>query len=54
MLVELAYHFVSLIDSRIEPVPFRPEDFVDEDPLVWEVKKEGIAIMPEIVSLTEK
>lgn len=32
------------IDSRIEPVPFRPEDFIDEDPLVWEIKKEGIAI----------
>jgi predicted nucleotidyltransferase len=34
------------IDSRIEPVPFRPEDFVDEDPLVWEIKREGIAIEP--------
>lgn len=34
----------STIDSRIEPVPFRPEAFVDEDPLVWEIKKEGIPI----------
>ncbi len=32
------------IDSRIEPVTFRPEDFVDEDPLVWEIKKEGMLI----------
>jgi predicted nucleotidyltransferase len=32
------------IDSRIEPVPFKPETFVDEDPLVWEIKKEGIPI----------
>lgn len=42
------------IDSRIEPVAFRPEDFVDEDPLVWEIKKEGIVIMPEMVSLSER
>jgi uncharacterized protein len=34
----------SNIDSRIEPVPFRPDTFVDEDPLVWEIKKEGILI----------
>ncbi|HCC69056.1 MAG TPA: nucleotidyltransferase [Nitrospiraceae bacterium] len=34
----------SEIDDRIEPVPFRPEDFVDEDPLVWEIKKEGIPL----------
>jgi len=34
----------SAIDSRIEPVPFKPETFVDEDPLVWEIKKEGILI----------
>ncbi len=32
------------IDHRIEPVPFRPEDFVDEDPLVWEIKKYGIRL----------
>lgn len=31
----------SEIDDRIEPVPFRPDTFVDEDPLVWEIKKEG-------------
>lgn len=34
-----------IIDSRLEPVPFRPEDFVDEDPLVWEIKKKGVAII---------
>ncbi len=32
------------IDSRIEPVPFRPETFVDEDPLAWEIKKEGLPV----------
>jgi predicted nucleotidyltransferase len=37
----------SAIDSRIEPVPFRPDTFVDEDPLVWEIKKEGIRISTE-------
>ncbi len=36
----------SKIDTRIEPVPYKPEDFIDEDPLVWEIKKEGIAIDP--------
>ncbi len=36
----------SQIDSRIEIVLYRPEDFVDEDPLVWEIKKEGIPIKP--------
>lgn len=34
----------SKIDTRIEPVPFRPDAFVDEDPLVWEIKKEGMAL----------
>jgi len=34
----------SEIDDRIEPVPFRPEDFIDEDPLVWEIKKTGIPL----------
>ena len=35
------------IDSRLEPVPFRPDNFVDEDPLLWEIKKEGIRIPTE-------
>lgn len=34
----------SNIDIDIEPVPFRPDTFIDEDPLVWEIKKEGIRI----------
>jgi predicted nucleotidyltransferase len=34
----------SRIDSRIEPVPFSPATFVDEDPLVWEIKRGGIRI----------
>ena len=36
-LTKLSYE----IDSRIEPVPFRPDTFIDEDPLVWEIKKRG-------------
>jgi predicted nucleotidyltransferase len=36
----------AVIDSRIEPVPFNAKTFVDEDPLVWEIKKEGILITP--------
>ena len=39
-LTKIAYD----IDSRIEPVPFRPDAFIEEDPLVWEIKKEGILI----------
>jgi predicted nucleotidyltransferase len=34
----------SKIDSRIDPVPFSPSSFVDEDPLVWEIKRAGIRI----------
>lgn len=34
----------SEIDDRIEPVSFRPDDFIDEDPLVWEIKKDGIPL----------
>ncbi|PIR91257.1 nucleotidyltransferase [bacterium (Candidatus Gribaldobacteria) CG_4_8_14_3_um_filter_42_11] len=30
--------------SRIEPHPFHPNDFVNEDPLVWEIKKDGIEV----------
>ena len=32
------------IDNRIEPVPFTPGSFVDDDPLAWEIKKDGIPI----------
>ncbi len=32
------------IKSIIEPHPYHPKDFVDEDPLVWEIKKTGIEI----------
>lgn len=39
-LAEAAMH----VDNRIEPIPFRPESFVDEDPLAWEIKREGIRI----------
>jgi predicted nucleotidyltransferase len=32
------------VDSRIEPVPFRPADFIDEDPLAWTIRREGLRI----------
>jgi len=32
------------IDNRIEPIPFTPSSFVEDDPLVWEIKKDGIPI----------
>ena len=28
----------------IEPVGFTPENFTDESPLVWEIKKTGIVV----------
>ena len=31
-------------NAGISPVGFHPKDFVNEDPLAWEVKKNGIAI----------
>lgn len=30
--------------ATIEPVGFTPEDFIDESPLVWEIKQTGIRI----------
>lgn len=33
-------------DSHIEAVRFRPDSFVDENPLAWEVKTKGISILP--------
>lgn len=33
------------IDFSIEPHPFNPSEFVDENPLVWEIKKTGIRII---------
>ena len=32
-------------DSRIETVRFRPEEFCDENPLVWEIKTKGIKLL---------
>jgi predicted nucleotidyltransferase len=31
-------------DSRIEPHPFRPEDFKEDNPFVEEILKQGVAI----------
>ncbi len=32
------------VSSDIEPVAFSPKNFVDENPLVWEIKQHGIEI----------
>ena len=32
------------IDDRIEPTPYQPDAFVDEDPLVWQIKQEGMPL----------
>ena len=32
------------VDDRIEPCPFRPEDFIRDNPLVDEISKSGIEI----------
>jgi predicted nucleotidyltransferase len=32
-------------DARIETVRFRPEEFRDENPLVWEIKTKGIRLL---------
>ena len=36
--------FLIKIDSRIEPHPFRPEDFTEDNPLVNEILKDAIEI----------
>lgn len=35
------------IDDRLEPLPFSVHSFVDDDPLVREIKKEGIQLEVE-------
>lgn len=37
------------IDTRLEPVPFRPNNFVIDDPLAWEIKTTGIVIKPAVL-----
>lgn len=39
-LMRIASH----IDDRIEPVPFRPDNFSDDNPLAWEIKRHGIKV----------
>ncbi len=39
-LAKIAQH----IDTRIEPIPFYPNAFVEDDRLVWEIKKEGVRL----------
>lgn len=35
------------VSSDLSPLPFRPEDFVPEDPLVKEILEKGVNIMAE-------
>ncbi len=35
---------LSTIDNRIEPAPYRTDQFIEIDPLVWEIKTHGIEI----------
>lgn len=43
-----ALHYLLLksyeIDAPIEPHPYHPKNFINEDPLVWEIKKTGVTI----------
>jgi len=32
------------VDDRLEPLPFTPDTFSDDDPFVLKIKKEGLAI----------
>lgn len=32
------------VKALIEPHPYHPKNFIDDDPLVWEIKKTGITI----------
>src|SRR3989338_2578079 len=32
------------VQRGIEPVGFHPKDFINQDPLAWEIKQNGIAI----------
>lgn len=36
--------YILKIDTRIEPYPFRPEEFTEDDPFVKEILNEGIEI----------
>ena len=31
--------------TRVEPIGYSPQDFIDEDPLVWEVKQTGVRVV---------
>ena len=33
------------VKAIIEPHPYHPQDFVNEDPLVWEIKKTGVRVL---------
>ncbi len=35
----------SRIDARMEVVGFKPEQFLDEHPLVWEIKTKGVQLL---------
>jgi predicted nucleotidyltransferase/HEPN domain-containing protein len=39
------YAVIKTIDARIEFVQYRPKDFRDENPLVWEIKTMGVWLL---------
>jgi len=43
-MVAVSNEILIKVDSRIEPHPFKPEDFTEENPFVKEILKQGIEI----------
>ncbi|MEW5692212.1 MAG: nucleotidyltransferase domain-containing protein [Candidatus Hydrogenedentota bacterium] len=41
---KMFWRMTRLVDSRIEPVYFSPDEFLDFIPLVWEIKNNGIRV----------
>lgn len=39
------FKIAAKLDDRVEPVPYHPSKFNSNDPLVYEIKKNGIQIV---------
>ncbi|ODS32306.1 MAG: nucleotidyltransferase [Candidatus Scalindua rubra] len=46
--------FIIKVDSRIEPHPFKPEDFTRDDLFVDQILKEGIEILLMITGISNE
>lgn len=45
LLLRKAHEYgLQKVDLYIEPHGFNPDDFVDENPLVWEIKQTGVPV----------